>query len=249
MGIRVLVPTVTIAMLIVSSMVIGLPEVQNRARNRSTLRVEHPSAHQQHSGAHASIPDVPAPWRHRSVERTFGLPWRDRPGRALEVGPGETACGSPNLAEVVMEYPAWPRASCESGDRQSRDTNCRPEPHQHIATIHQLAPRLRRCVDDNRAGTVTRPALALKSVQMVPVGGEMGRQIAPGRRRVNARGNDHSVLAPLTLYEAPAPIAGPCHEGLAPATTLSDLSAVIFLGGRSAVTSFSGPSCCCEEEG
>jgi hypothetical protein len=42
----------------------------------------------------------------------------------------------------------------------------------------------------------------------------------------------------ITLYEAPAPIAGPCHEVLAPAPILSHASAVIVLGGRSVVNFF-----------
>jgi hypothetical protein len=50
--------------------------------------------------------------------------------------------------------------------------------------------------------------------------------------------NVHRGLGIEGLYEAPAPIAGPCHEGLAPAPILSHASAVILLGGKSMVNFF-----------
>jgi hypothetical protein len=103
----------------------------------------------------------------------------------------------------------------------------------HLKPTVGLQPRQQLLNLDRHAPTKILPRLPSAEHASLPPVGNSGHALV-----LESVQNSAMRFERITLYEAPAPIAGPCHEGLAPAPNPSYPSAVIFLGGWSAVNFF-----------
>jgi hypothetical protein len=133
--IAVLVAAVPIALMVVSTGVICLPEVQDCARDGLATRIEHSARNDQDSAVDVGISNVPPPWGLRRVERAFRLCPSHGAIRTPNSRLGESFNGCTDLVEVIPKVPSPP---CKCSDGKESNSYPGTETDQDISTIAHL---------------------------------------------------------------------------------------------------------------